>query len=168
MPAADLASLDLPMHRAPTLLCLLVASGCATRTPLDTPVPFVVSGRVVTDDRQAVAAARVSLSEEHSRLFPLVIAPSRPLGRAMTASDGSFRIRVTTPLQNERLMLSVDGRTYVLRGAELHNKHKRKNDSMYTNRVRVPGPNILRVRRGFVPGRGLSSDTVFVERLPKF
>ena len=119
---------------------------------------------MLTADGQPVARAQVDLSEEHSRLFPLLIAPPRELGSATTASDGSFSIRVTTPLRNERLMLFVRGRTYVVRGAELRNKYTEANDSVYTYRVRVPGPNIVRVRRGFIPGPA----EVIVPELPRF
>ena len=152
------------MQRLSILLCCFLASACASRTPLGTPVPFVVSGRVLTEDGQPVAGAHVKLSEEHSRLFPLVLAPSRELGRAISVSDGSFNITVTTSLQNERLMLFVRGRTYVLRDAELRNKSTERDDSVYTYRVRVPGPNVVRVRRGFIPGPA----EVTVEQLPRF
>lgn len=152
------------MTRVLLYLCFVLFAGCATRTPMDTPTPFLVSGRVVTSDGQPVSGAQVDLSEEHSRLFPFVIAPSRELGRATTRADGAFSITVTTSLQSERLSLFVFGRTYNLAGAHAATKHTQTDDSVYSTRVRVPGPNIIRVRRGFIPGPA----QVTVQQLPRF
>jgi hypothetical protein len=152
------------MTRSLLSLCIALVVGCATRTPLDTPVPFRIYGHVITADGQLVAGALVELSEEHSRLFPILIAPNRKLGQAKTDAKGGFSILVTTPLQSERLNLFVNGRTYNLAGANVMTKRTQSNDSVYTMRVRVPGPNVIRVRRGFIPG----PEQVTVERLPRF
>ena len=150
------------------LACAFVATSCAGAVPAGTRVPFTVHGKVVTADGVPVRGAQVHLSEERSRLFPLLIAESPLLGRAVTQSDGSFTIAVTKPLEVPRLSLFVLGRTYLLAGTELPSKYTEKSDSIYTRHVRVPGPNILRVRRDFVPGTGRSSDVVTVQTLPRF
>ena len=124
----------------------------------------MVRGRVLTREGQPVTNAQVSLSEEHSRLFPLAIAPPRDLGSAVTRTDGSFAITVKTPLQSERLFLFVVGRTYDLVGSTLADQYTQTDDSVYTYWVRVPGPNIIRVHSGFIPG----SAHVTVQRLPRF
>jgi hypothetical protein len=152
------------LQRALVLLSLFLASSCATRTPLSTPVPFVVHGRVITRAGQPVAHAHVELSEEHSRLFPLAIARPRELDNGITHTHGSFAIRVTTPLQIERLYLFIISRTYDLVGSKQANKYNETNDSVYTNWVRVAGPNIIRVHSGFIPGPA----HVKVQKLPRF
>src|SRR4030095_4132020 len=111
------------LQRALVLLSLLFMSSCATRTPLSTPVPFTVQGRVMTRAGRPIAHAHVELSEDHNRLFPLAIARSPLLGNVITHTDGSFAIRVTTPLQSERLDLVVVGRTYDLVGGTQANKY---------------------------------------------
>ena len=156
-----------PRHLLVVLAFAALFSACATRVPLNTPVPFAVHGKVITEDGALVSGAYVSLSEEHSRLFPLVIAPPRKLGEDTTRSDGSFRIVVRTPLQSQTLNLFVLGRTYVLPGTE-HTLYNAKDDSRYTMMVRVNRPNILRVRRGFVPGNPDRSNIVVVQELPSF
>ena len=145
--------------RISAALLLFLMSSCASRTPLSTPVPFVVQGRVITRSKQPVPRAHIYLTEEHSRLIPFALAASRPLGDAITSADGSFEITVGTPLTSQRLMLLVVGRTYTLA-----NQYTESNDSVYTESVRVPGPNVIRVRSGFIPGPG----RVTVQRLPRF
>jgi hypothetical protein len=152
------------VRRVLLYLLLILASGCATRTPLSTPVPFAVHGRVVTRDGKPISHAHVHLSEENSRLFPLAIARSRNIGNTVTRSDGSFSIKVTSPLQSERLSLLVVGRTYNVVGSTLANQYTQTDDSVFTESVRVPGPNIIRVHSGFIPGPA----RVTVQKLPRF
>ncbi len=147
---------------------VLAETGCAAAVPTNAHVPFSVQGRVVTADGTPVPHAHVHLSEERSRLFPPLIAESPLIGRAVTHSDGSFSITVMRPLEVSRLSLFVLGRTYLLAGTDLHTKRTERSDSVYTRHVRVPGPNILRVHRGFIPGSGAASDTVIVQTLPTF
>jgi hypothetical protein len=131
------------MKRSMLSFCVVLVAGCATRTPIDTPVPFQVYGHVIAADGHPVTGVLVKLSEEHGRLFPLLIAARRELGQSTTGADGGFAIVVTTPLRSERLGLFVEDRW-----ADF--------DSVYTMRVRIPGPNVIRVRRMVHRGTGAS------------
>lgn len=134
------------------LLLVWSVVGCASTVGRsDIRVPFEVYGKVLDTDDTPVAGAWVGIDEyEQSGMF----STTRVLGEARTERDGTFRVIVKKQLLTGRFELGVIGRSYLKPNGAI------MSDTVSFKPVKVPGPNILRVRRGFVPAKTTKGELV--------